>query len=227
MVIYLDSALSKDIAEVGSMVSGFTTNPSLLRKAGVENYEAWAMETCKLIGDKPISFEVIADDFDAMIAQAHIMDIWGANVYVKIPITNTMGESSFKVIRKLAKSGIKVNVTAITTKEQVKEAVKALNKNTKAIISVFAGRIADTGVDPKSTMKYAVRLAKRKGIEVLWASPRQVLDVVTADKLGVHIITVGRDILSKLPIIGRDLKQYSRETVQQFYDDAAKSGYTV
>ena len=227
MVIYLDSAFSADIAEVGSMVSGFTTNPSLLRKAGVENYEAWAMETCKLIGDKPISLEVIADDFDAMISQAHIMDMWGANVYVKIPITNTMGESSFKVIRRLAKVGIKVNVTAITTKEQVKEAVKALNKTTKAIISVFAGRIADTGVDPKSTMKYAVRLAKRKGIEVLWASPRQVLDVVTADKLGVHIITVGREILSKLPIIGRDLNQYSRETVQQFYDDATKSGYTV
>ena len=226
--VFLDSASQEEMAEYGHLVQGFTTNPTLLRKAGVSNYEAWARETCGLVGDKPISFEVVADDHQEMLRQAMVINEWGSNVFVKIPITNTEGRSSAAVIRKLSRSGVKVNVTAITTMRQTKDAVKALDNSAKAILSVFAGRIADTGVDPRSTMRHAVKHTRPfRGFDVLWASPRQVLDIDMAERCGVDIITVSAAILAKRALKGKDLTEYSRETVEQFYRDATLSGYTV
>lgn len=228
MKLFLDSASQEEMAEYGHLVQGFTTNPTLARRAGVQDYAAWGRETAALVADKPISFEVVTDDHQEMVRQALLIHEWGPNVFVKIPITNTEGKSSASVIRRLSKAGIKVNVTAITTVRQVKDAIKALDKSAKAIISVFAGRIADTGVNPRGTMRFAVKHTRAfRGFDVLWASPRQVLDIDMAEACGVDIITVSKDILAKRQLKGRDLTEYSLETVKQFYTDSTLSGYTL
>lgn len=226
--LFLDSASQDEMAECGKFVQGFTTNPTLMRRAGVQDYPGWGRETAALVGDKPISFEVVTDDHQEMVRQGLLIHEWGQNVFVKIPITNSEGKSSAAVIRRLSKAGVKVNVTAITTIRQVKDAIKALDKSSKAIISVFAGRIADTGVNPRGTMRFAVKHTRPyRGFDVLWASPRQVLDIDHAAAYGVDIITVSREILAKLALKGRDLTDYSRETVEQFYRDATLSGYAL
>lgn len=209
-------------------IKGFTTNPTLMRKAGIVDYEAFALEVLEKIADRPISFEVFADDFPAMDAQARVIDSWGANVYVKIPVTNTKAEPSYDLIRSLSEQGIKLNVTAIMTDDQVKSVVDALHIDTPAVVSVFAGRIADTGIDPVPLMRNYVEVLKGKPkSELLWASPRELLNVFQADEVGCHIITATPDILKKLSLVNKDLAGYSLETVEMFYDDASAAGYTI
>ena len=210
------------------LVKGFTTNPTLMRKAGVTDYTTFAKEILVEIKDKPISFEVFSDDFIEMERQARIINSWGANVYVKIPITNTKKFSSAPLIKKLAAEGVKLNVTAILTLEQVKETEQALAPSVPAIVSVFAGRIADTGVDPVPLMRECKKvLAANPTHELLWASPRELYNIYQADEVGADIITVTPEILKKGEKIGYDLGELSRETVQMFYDDGQKVGYTL
>ena len=208
------------------VVRGFTTNPSLLRKAGVKNYRAFAERALSAFPDYPISFEVFADEFTEMEAQAREIASWGENIYVKIPVCNTKGTSSAPLIGRLARSGIKVNVTAILCANQVDTVLDALG-DAPAIVSIFAGRIADTGRNPVGIVNRALKLKRLTIHEVLWASPRQVLDVYTADGLGCDIITCTPELIDKLPLEGKNLEEYSRETVRQFYDDAAASRYTL
>lgn len=209
-------------------VDGFTTNPTLMRKAGVALYEAFAMAALQRIPDAPISFEVFSDEFDGMELQARRIASWGENVYVKVPITNTKGESSMPLVRRLSADGVKINVTAILTLEQVKSCARGLAGNTPSIVSVFAGRIADTGRDPVPLMREALqRLRPCPRAELLWASPREVLNIYQAEAIGCHIITATPDVLGKLKLRGRDLKGYSRDTVQMFYDDARAAGYRI
>lgn len=210
------------------MVTGFTTNPSLMRRAGVEDYEAFARELLAAVPDMPISFEVIADEFDEMQRQAERISSWGENVYVKIPITNTKRQSSLPLVRALANKGVKVNVTAILTLEQVAGTVEALSDDTPAVISIFAGRIADTGIDPMPIMRAAVAMAARKPkAEVLWASIREVLNVYQAQDCGCQIITATPDLLKKLDMAGKDLADLSAETVAMFDTDARAAGYRL
>jgi transaldolase len=209
-------------------IHGFTTNPTLMRKAGIADYAAFALDILSVIRDRPISFEVFADDFVEMERQANLIDSWGPNVYVKIPITNTRRESSLPLVRKLSLSGVKVNVTALLTLGQVCAAATALAGGSPSTISVFAGRIADTGVDPLPLMRQAVRiLSLHPQVELIWASPRELLNIFQADSIGCHIITATTDILKKLPLIGKDLADFSLETVRMFADDAARSGFTL
>jgi len=210
------------------LIKGFTTNPTLMRKAGIEDYEAFARQLVKAIPDRPISFEVFADDFPTMETQANRINTWAPNVYVKIPVTNTKGESAASLIRKLSYAGVKLNITAILTLDQVKEVVDATSLDTQSVISVFAGRIADTGVDPVPLMMEALKICQsRPKAELLWASPREVLNIYQADQLGCHIITVTPDLIKKLSLKGKDLKQYSLETVAMFYNDAAQAGFSL
>jgi transaldolase len=209
-------------------IKGFTTNPTLMRKAGVVDYRGFALDILKTIHDRPISFEVFSDDFDQMRRQARTIAGWGENVYVKIPVTNTRQESSTQVISDLARSGVKLNVTAILTLEQVREVAAALSGGPPAIISVFAGRIADTGRDPVSFMAAALEVVRASpNAELLWASPREVLNVIQADAVGCHIITATNDILRKLDLIGKPLDEFSLETVKMFHEDAVKAGYSL
>lgn len=209
-------------------IRGFTTNPTLMRKAGITDYEAFARDIISCIPDRPISFEVFADDFCEMHRQACTISSWGENVYVKIPVTNTQCVSSSELIRKLSREGVKLNVTALTTLSQVRDVVLALAGGAPAYVSVFAGRIADTGVDPLPIMSAASELVQTNpGMELIWASPREILNIVQADQIGCHIITVTSDILKKLSLLGRDLPQYSLETVKMFHDDALKSRYQL
>ena len=209
-------------------IKGFTTNPTLMRKAGVADYKAFAREVLAAIPDRPISFEVFADDFAGMERQAVEIASWGPNVNVKIPITNTRGESSGPLVAKLSRQGVVVNVTALFTLDQVTEIVDALDAATPAILSVFAGRVADSGRDPVPHMQSAVEIAKaRPKAEVLWASPRELLNILQADAAGCHIITATNDILRKLAHVGKDLETFSRETVRMFHDDARAAGYTI
>lgn len=211
-----------------SLIKGFTTNPSLMKKAGVLNYRLFAAEVLDRIRDKPVSFEVFADDFPTMQAQARELASWGKNIYVKVPVSNTKGESSAVVIERLSHAGIKLNVTAVFTPEQVHTVAKALCLDTPAIVSVFAGRIADTGRNPVTTMRYALEiLTSRPKAELLWASPREVLNVYQADLIGCHIITVTPDQLAKLALADKDLDEYSRETVAMFHNDATSAGYEI
>ena len=210
------------------LIKGFTTNPTLMRKAGVIDYSAFARSVLLAIDDRPISFEVFADDFGAMIAQGREIASWGKNVNVKIPVTNTAGNFAGKVIRTLAAEGIVLNITAIMTIEQILAVAEALHPDVPAIVSVFAGRIADTGVDPVPHMQRCKEvLAKRPKAELLWASPREVLNVFQADEIGCDVITATNDIIAKLALVGKDLTGYSRETVQMFYRDALASRYTI
>ncbi len=210
------------------LVKGFTTNPSLMRKAGVTDYEGFAREAIGAIPDRPISFEIFADDFAAMIAQGRQIASWGRNVNVKVPVTNTAGRFSGEVITALSREGIAVNVTAIMTLDQVRAVAEALAPDTPAIVSVFAGRIADTGIDPVPHMRACVEILKaRPRAELLWASPREVLNLYQAEEIGCHIITMTNELIAKLSLYGRDLVEYSRDTVQTFYTDAAAAGYRI
>jgi transaldolase len=199
-----------------------------MQKAGISDYEAFARDLLAAIPDRPISFEVFADEFTEMERQARLIDSWGENVYVKIPVTNTRREPSLDLICRLSHSGVKVNVTALTTLTQVRDVSQALSGGASSYISVFAGRIADTGIDPVPVMAAAVEMLHGyRGMELIWASPREILNVVQADRIGCHIITITSDILKKLDLLGKDLTDYSLETVQMFYDDAVKSGFSI
>ncbi len=209
-------------------IKGFTTNPTLMRKAGIADYAAFARDIVQAIPDRPISFEVFSDEFAEMERQARLIATWGANVYVKIPVTNTRHESSAPLIRRLAQAGIKLNVTAMMTLAQVREVSAALEGGALSYVSVFAGRIADTGRDPMPLMAAAVELLRPyPNLELIWASPRELLNVFHADAVGCHIITVTNDVLKKLNLIGKDLDDYSLDTVKMFYNDAAQVGYTL
>ncbi|MFC1705740.1 transaldolase [Planctomycetota bacterium] len=228
--VFADGAELALLAELARnpLVSGFTTNPTLMRCAGVPAYESFAKKALKIVGDRPISFEVLADDFDEMWRQAVELASWGPTVYVKIPITNTSGKSSCGLIRDLTQAGVRVNVTAVLTLDQVAEAVEALQGGAPSVVSVFAGRVADTGVDPVPHMAEALTMVRRsQGVELLWASPRELLNVFQADRVGCDIITVTNDVLSKLPLVGKDLATVSLETVKMFYRDATSAGYTI
>jgi transaldolase len=210
------------------LIRGFTTNPTLMRKAGVADYAAFAHEVLAAIRDRPISFEVFADDFPEMERQAHLIAGWSDNVYVKIPVTNSRGEPSLELIRRLSLSGVKVNVTALLALEQVREVAASLAGGAAACVSVFAGRVADTGRDPVPLMADAVGvLRQHPQIELIWASPRELLNVFHADSIGCHIITVTSDVLKKLSLVGKDLRSYSLETVQMFRRDALHAGYRL
>ena len=209
-------------------IGGFTTNPTLMRKAGISDYRAFAKEVLAAIKDKPISFEVFADDVPEMKRQAREIATWGDNVYVKIPVTNTKREPTTELVRELAGAGVKLNVTAICTLDQVRDVAQALKGGAPSVVSVFAGRIADTGVDPIPHMAEALAIVHRlpKG-ELIWASPRELLNVFHAASIGCDIITVTNDLLAKLPHCGKDLRQFSLETVRMFRDDAVKAGYKL
>ena len=224
--IFADGASIKDIKRLEPQVAGFTTNPTLMRKAGVTDYEQFARGILSYT-HKPVSFEVIADDFYNMEIQARRLAAWGDNVYVKIPISTTSGESTFNLVHELAHKGIKINVTAITTMAQIIDISKALNKDVPAYISVFSGRIADTGIDPIASIQLAVSLTRGTCTEVIWASPRELLNVVQADECGCDIITMTPDLLTKLPLIGKGLLLHSLDTVKMFYEDAVASGLTL
>jgi transaldolase len=209
-------------------IRGFTTNPTLMRAAGVEDYESFAHDLLALVPDKPISFEVIADDLVEIERQARLVATWGDNVYVKVPITTTRSEPTADVVRRLSASGVKVNVTAILTLEQVADAADWLAGGPGGYVSVFAGRIADSGRDPIPIMSAALeRLEPHPHEELIWASPREVLNVVQADAIGCHVITVTDEILKRLPNLGRELDEYSLDTVRMFHRDAETAGYTL
>jgi transaldolase len=209
-------------------ISGFTTNPTLMRKAGISDYSGFAKQVLAAIPDRPISFEVFSDEFSEMERQALKIAQWGENVYVKIPITNTRGESSIDLCRRLGARGLKLNVTALLTLDQVSSVAGALAGGPPACVSVFAGRIADTGVDPVPVMEAALEmLAPCPNLELIWASPREPLNIVQADAIGCHIITVTNDILRKLEMLGKDLVDYSLDTVKMFHGDAAASGFSL
>ena len=210
------------------LIKGFTTNPSLMRKAGVSDYEGFARRLLAAVPDRPISFEVFADSPHDMVRQAKAIASWGSNVNVKIPIVNTQREFMGRVIEELSREGVAVNVTAVMTLAQVGRIAACLARDTPAIVSVFAGRIADTGIDPMPLMREAAGLlAERPKAELLWASPRELLNIFQADEVGCHIITVSHDVLAKLGLIGKDLDEYSLETVETFYRDAQAAGYAI
>jgi transaldolase len=209
-------------------VKGFTTNPTLMRKAGVKDYEAAAKDILAAIPDRPISFEVFADEFSEMERQARRITTWGKHVSVKIPITNTRQESAIPLVRKLSHEGIALNVTAIFTLDQVQAVVDAVKDGAPCYVSVFAGRIADTGVDPVPLMAESVkRLRAASNTQLIWASPRELLNIVQADEIGCHVITVTNDIIKKLSLAGKDLVGYSLETVKMFYEDGKAAGYKL
>lgn len=210
------------------LVTGFTTNPSLMKKAGISSYIGFAKEVLAKITDYPVSFEVFADDLASMEKEAEKIASLGDNVYVKIPVTTSTGESTCPLIQKLSAKGIKLNVTAIFTIEQTQAVVNHLTAGVPAIVSVFAGRIADTGVDPMPIMEEALRICRQKeGVELLWASPRETYNIYQADQLGVDIITCTTDLIAKLPLQGKDLKDYSLETVQMFLKDSTSLGFKI
>jgi transaldolase len=228
--IFADGA---DMASIRKLVddpriAGFTTNPTLMRKAAVDDYVRFARELLEAVPDRPVSFEVFSDDFDEMAVQARRISSWGEHVYVKIPITNTEGASSLGLVRRLSGEGVKVNVTALLTAAQVEQAAAALAGGAPAFVSVFAGRIADTGREPEPVMVRALdTLAPLDGVDLIWASPREVLNIVQADRIGCHIITVTHDLLAKLWLLNRDLDEFSLDTVRMFHRDAAAAGYSL
>ena len=228
--IFADGAEVETMVEMSKkpFIKGLTTNPTLMRKAGISDYKEFAKEVLTKIQDKPISFEVFSDNLREMIEQAIEIASWGENVNVKIPITNSEGIETTSVIKELSRMGIALNITAILTAGQVKNVIDALDGNSNAFISVFAGRIADTGRDPIPLMEEALQIMREKPkSELIWASPRELLNVIQADSIGCHIITATSDILKKLDIIGKDLTRYSLETVRMFRDDALASGYSI
>jgi transaldolase len=228
--VFADGA---DIAEIRKMaddplIAGFTTNPTLMRKAQVEDYEQFAHELLECVPHRPISLEVFADEFDEMERQARKIARWGDNVFVKIPITNTKGTSSLELVRRLAADGVQLNITALLTDPQVDGAAEALEGGAAAFVSVFAGRIADTGREPEPMMVRALEVLRPlTDVRLIWASPREVLNIAQADRIGCHIITVTPDLLAKLGLLGRDLADYSLDTVRMFHRDATTAGYTL
>jgi transaldolase len=209
-------------------IKGFTTNPTLMRKAGISDYRAFAKEILKAIPDRPISFEVFSDEFSDMERQAMEIAGWGSQVYVKIPVTNTRREPSYDLIKKLSHAGVKLNITALMTLKQVRDVIKNMSATVPCCISVFAGRIADTGRDPVAIMEEAVDvLRSNPKAELIWASPRELLNIYQADAIGCHIITVTNDILKKLQLVGHDLDEYSLDTVKMFYNDAKQAGFNL
>jgi transaldolase len=210
------------------LIRGFTTNPTLMNKAGIKDYEKFSRDLLMAIPDRPISLEVFADELDEMERQARKISSWGNNVYVKIPITTTKKESTLPLVGQLSQDGIKVNVTAVMTWKQILKSMWSMRDGAPGYVSVFAGRIADTGRDPLELMKMAVRCARYyPNVEVIWASPRELLNIFQANAISCHIITATNDILKKLPLVGKDLGKYSLETVKMFYNDAKASGYTL
>ena len=228
--IFADGADVDGILELyrNPHIAGFTTNPTLMRKSGITDYEQFSRQVLEHISDRPISFEVFSDEFDEMERQARKIASWGKNVYVKIPVTNTRHESSVDLVRCLACEGIQLNVTALMTLEQVALISKALEDHAPSYISVFAGRIADTGRDPMPLMKEAVEIMSRyRTQELIWASPRELLNIFHAEEIGCHIITVTHDLLKKLSFVGKDLDEFSLDTVKMFYSDAQKAGFKL
>lgn len=228
--IYADGADRAGMLKMSAnpLIKGFTTNPTLMRKAGVTDYEAFARDVLRVITDRPISFEVFSDDFDEMEQQARHIASWAENVYVKIPITNSVGRSSIPLIRRLANQRVRQNVTAIFTLEQVQAVCEAVGGRAPVVVSVFAGRVADTGVDPVPLMAAAKQfVAECPQAELLWASPRELLNIFQADEVGCDIITVTHDVLAKLALVGKDLDEFSLETVKMFRDDAVKAGFAL
>jgi transaldolase len=209
-------------------IQGFTTNPTLMHKAGLTDYRGFAKSVLEAIPDRPISFEVFSDEFAEMERQAREIASWGENVYVKIPVTNTRREPAYELVRKLSAEGVKLNITAILSLEQVRAVAAAVRGGAPACVSVFAGRIADTGRDPVPLMRDALgMLAGSPQTELIWASPRELLNIFQADEIGCHIITVTNDILKKLSLVGKNLDDYSLETVVMFYEDGRKAGFTL
>jgi transaldolase len=228
--IFADGADRAAMVEMARrpFIAGLTTNPTLMRKAGIADYRAFAKDVLKVIRDKPISFEVFCDDFAGMERQAKEIAAWGENVYVKIPVTNCSGEPSYALIKRLARSGVKQNVTALMTLGQVRDVSAALGDGAPSYVSVFAGRVADTGRDPNPLMAAAVELMRPfPHQQLIWASPREVLNIFHADAVGCHVITVTHDVLKKLDLVGKDLGEYSLETVKMFHDDAKGAGYSL
>jgi transaldolase len=228
--IFADGANKASILELAEhpLIKGFTTNPTLMRQAGVADYEAFAKDILTSITDRPISFEVFSDDFDEMQEQARKIATWGENVFVKIPVTNTLGKSAVPLIKKLARENIQMNVTALFTEAQIEAVSDALKDAPPCNISVFAGRIADAGGDPLPIMKHALKVMRpRPQQKLIWASPREVYNIVQADNIGCHIITVTRDLIAKLPSLGRDLTEFSLDTVKMFRRDAVSAGYSL
>lgn len=222
-----------DAAGIGHLaadprIAGFTTNPTLMHKAGLTDYERFAREILEVIGDRPISYEVFADEFPEMLRQARKIATWGPNVYAKIPVTNTRGERADAIVRELSREGVKLNVTALMTERQVEHVAQALADSPGAYVSVFAGRVADTGRDPMPIMRASVAImASNPRLELIWASPRELLNVFQADEAGVHVITATHDILAKLTLVGKDLDEYSLDTVKMFHRDALSAGFTL
>lgn len=226
--LFADGADKAGILEMyrSPRIDGFTTNPTLMRKAGITDYVTFAKDILKEIPDKPISFEVFADEFGEMERQAVEIADWGRNVYVKIPVMNTKRKTSYDLVRKLSQAGVQLNITAIMTLEQVRKVAEAVQGGSSSFVSVFAGRVADTGVDPIPMMQEALELLKTApNAELLWASPREVLNVYQAETIGCHIITATNDILKKLQLNGKNLDVYSQETVQMFFNDAQAAGF--
>lgn len=228
--IFADGANKKDMVEMNSksLIKGLTTNPTLMKQEGITDYRKFCKDILISIKEKPISFEVFSDDFKEMERQALEIASWGDNVYVKIPITNTKQETCYKTIEKLSKQKVKLNITAIMTLTQVKEVVSVLQRNVPSYVSVFAGRIADTGIDPEPLMAEAVKLLKLvPASELIWASPRELLNIFQADRIGCQVITVTNSILKKLSLIDYDLNEYSLDTVKMFYSDAVEAGFKL
>lgn len=228
--IFADGADIDEITRLAEnpLIKGFTTNPTLMRQAGVEDYETFARQVLEVVTDRPVSFEVFADDAEGMLAQARAIATWGDNVNIKIPYTNTKGDPMLSVIGELSDAGVQVNVTAMMTVDHVRKVASVLNDDVPAIVSVFAGRVADTSIDPVPLMTEAAQVLKSKPkAELLWASPRELLNIYHAEQAGCHIITVTNGLLSKLASVDKDLDQFCLETVQMFYDDACAAGYTI
>jgi transaldolase len=228
--IFADGADRSGMLEMYSKpyIKGLTTNPTLMRRAGVANYKAFAREILAEIKSKPLSFEVLSDEFSAMEREALEIASWGDNVYVKVPVTNTRGEPCSALVRRLGSRGVRLNVTAITTLLQVRDVVAALNPEVASYVSVLAGRIADTGVDPVPLMAAAVHLLKiNPKAELIWGSPRELLNIFQADSVGCHVVTVTHDILKRLPLLGRNLADCSLDTVRMFRDDAVSAGFSL
>jgi transaldolase len=228
--IYADGADKAGMLEMYAKryIKGFTTNPTLMRKAGIADYRAFALDIVQAIPDRPISFEVFSDEFAEMERQAMEIAGWGNHVLVKIPVTNTRREPSYDLVRRLSRAGVKLNITALATLAQVRDVAECLAGGSPSYISVFAGRVADTGRDPVPMMAAAVEsLRPLPNIELVWASPRELLNIFQADAIGCHIITVTNDILKKLPLVGKDLDEYSLDTVKMFYNDAQQAGFKL
>ena len=228
--IFADSADRAEIERLAANpdIAGFTTNPTLMRQAGIDEYEPFARDILEIVTDRPISFEVFSDDFGEMYRQAQRIAKWADNVNVKIPVTNTKGERTDVLLKRLVDAGTMVNVTALFTVEQVEWVASALTDGPDCFVSVFAGRIADAGIDPVPIVRSALDIVHSYGNQqLIWASPREVLNIVQADEIGCDIITVTHDLLKKLPLIGKDLDQFSLETVQMFYNDASAAGYEL